>query len=126
MILVTYLFPSNIVPVPLHTRRLRQRGFNQAVLLGEILSRQWGVPLQRNNLQRSRWTEPQVNLTASARAENVKGAFTLAAPAKIAGKRILLVDDVYTTGSTVKECSRVLMAAGAAAVAVITVARAAE
>jgi len=115
-----------LVPVPLHTRRLRQRGFNQAVLLGEILSKRWEVPLQRNNLQRNRWTEPQVNLTAAARAENVKGAFSLAAPAKIAGKRILLVDDVYTTGSTVRECSRIMMAAGAAEIAVITVARAAE
>jgi predicted amidophosphoribosyltransferase len=84
------------------------------------------VPLQRNNLQRSRWTEPQVNLTASARAENVKGAFTLAAPAGIAAKRILLVDDVYTTGSTARECSRVLRSAGASSVAVLTVARAAE
>jgi ComF family protein len=115
-----------IVPVPLHTKRLRQRGFNQAVLLGEIFAQRWGVPLQRNNLQRSRWTEPQVNLTASARAENVKGAFTLAAPARIAGKRILLVDDVYTTGSTARECSRVLRSAGASSVAVLTVARAAE
>lgn len=115
-----------IVPVPLHTKRLRQRGFNQAVLLGEIFSKRWGVPLQRNNLQRNRWTEPQVNLAASARPENVKGAFALTAPVQIAGKRILLVDDVYTTGSTVRECSRVLMAAGATAVAVLTVARAAE
>ena len=115
-----------IVPVPLHKKRLRQRGFNQAVLLGEILSKRWGVPLQRNNLQRSRWTEPQVNLTAAARAENVKGAFTLTEPENIAGKRILLVDDVYTTGSTVKECAKVLKNGGACEVAIITVARAAE
>jgi ComF family protein len=115
-----------IVPVPLHNRRLRQRGFNQAVLLGEILAERWRVALQRNNLRRIRWTEPQVNLTASARADNVKGAFALAAPAKIAGKRVMLVDDVYTTGSTVRECAGVLMKGGAAAVAVITVARAAE
>ncbi len=115
-----------IVPVPLHKKRLRQRGFNQAVLLGEILSKSWGVALQRNNLQRSRWTEPQVNLSASARAENVKGAFTLTAPEEIAGKRILLVDDVYTTGSTVKECAKVLKKGGASAVAIITVARAEE
>jgi ComF family protein len=115
-----------IVPVPLHKRRLRQRGFNQAVLLGEVFAARWDLPLQRNNLQRSRWTEPQVNLTAAARAENVKGAFTLAEPDLINGKRILLVDDVYTTGSTVKECSRVLNRAGALDVAVVTVARAAE
>lgn len=115
-----------LVPVPLHTKRLRQRGFNQAILLGEILAQRWGCPLQRNNLQRSRWTEPQVNLSAAARADNVRGAFTVRSPAEIAGRRILLVDDVYTTGSTARECCRVLLRAGAAAVTVLTVARAPE
>jgi ComF family protein len=122
--LVAALDADLIVPVPLHIKRLRQRGFNQAVLLGEVFAQRWSLPLQRNNLQRSRWTEPQVNLTAAARAENVRGAFTLADPAIVAGKRVLLVDDVYTTGSTVKECSRVLRNSGAGEVAVLTVARA--
>jgi ComF family protein len=115
-----------IVPVPLHKKRLRQRGFNQAILLGEILSQQSGIPLQRNNLQRIRWTEPQVNLSAAARPGNVKGAFAVADSGAITGKNVLLIDDVYTTGCTVSECSRVLKNAGAAGVAVLTVARAPE
>jgi ComF family protein len=115
-----------MVPVPLHRKRLQERGFNQAVLLGEIFARRWGIPLVRNNLRRTRWTEPQINLTASARAENVKGAFSLADRAELAGERVLLIDDVYTTGSTVKECARVLGRGGAAAVAVLTIARAIE
>ena len=112
-----------ILPVPLHVRRLRQRGFNQAVLLGEIFASRWGLPLSRNNLRRTRWTEPQVNLGATERAANVKGAFALADEKEISGKRIFLVDDVYTTGSTAKECCSVLMKGGAADVAVLTVAR---
>lgn len=115
-----------LLPVPLHTKRLRQRGFNQALLLAEIFSRRWQLPLLRHNLQRCRWTEPQVNLSAAARAENVRGAFSVAEPETLAGTRILLVDDVYTTGSTARECSRVLRNAGAAAVGVMTVARAGE
>lgn len=112
-----------IVPVPLHVKRLRQRGFNQAILLGEIFSQKWGVPLSRNNLQRIRWTEPQVNLGARERAANVKGAFAVARPDEISGKKIFLLDDVYTTGSTAKECCRVLLKAGAADLAVLTIAR---
>jgi ComF family protein len=112
-----------IVPVPLHTKRLRQRGFNQAILLGEIFSERWGVPLSRNNLKRIRWTEPQVNLGAAERAANVKGAFALNDEQEISGRKIILVDDVYTTGSTVKECCRVLLKGRAAEIAVLTVAR---
>lgn len=114
--------PDLILPVPLHIKRLRQRGFNQAILLGELLSRRWRLPLIRDNLRRIRWTEPQVTLSAAERADNVRGAFSLANPERLEGKRVLLVDDVYTTGSTVKECSRVLTAAGAVA-AVVTLAR---
>lgn len=113
-----------IVPVPLHVRRLRLRGFNQAVLLGEVLESEWQIPLERSLLQRIRWTEPQVNVPAAERAANVRGAFAVANPEKLAEKRVLLVDDVYTTGSTVAECARVLRRAGAASVAVVTVARA--
>ena len=112
-----------IVPVPLHSKRLRQRGFNQAILLGEIFSQKWGVPLSRNNLRRIRWTEPQVNLGSAERAANVKGAFAVTSEEEIAGRKIFLVDDVYTTGSTVKECCRVLLKGGAAEIAVLTVAR---
>jgi ComF family protein len=112
-----------ILPVPLHIKRLRERGFNQAILIGEVFSEKWGVALSRNNLRRIRWTEPQVNLGAAERAANVKGAFAVDSANEITGKKVFLVDDVYTTGSTAKECSRVLMKAGAASVAVLTVAR---
>jgi ComF family protein len=113
-----------IIPVPLHVKRLRQRGFNQAILLGKILSRMWRLPLSRNNLTRTRWTEPQINLTAAERRQNVRGAFAVKDPAAVEGRRIILVDDVYTTGSTVAECARTLKKAGAEAVFVVTVARA--
>jgi len=111
-----------ILPVPLHVKRLRQRGFNQALLLAEIFSQRWHIPLSRNNLRRIRWTEPQVSLSAAERAENVKGAFSLARPGDFKGRRVLLIDDVYTTGSTVKECSRVLQKEGGAVTAVLTLA----
>lgn len=115
-----------ILPVPLHKKRLRQRGFNQSLLLAELLAKKWHIPLSRNNLRRSRWTEPQINLSATEREENVKGAFALKEPEQFRNKRLLLVDDVYTTGSTVKECSRVLAKECGAKVAVLTIARAVD
>lgn len=118
--------PELMVPVPLHLRRLRERGFNQAVLLGEILAREWGIPLARGAMRRIRWTEPQITLTAAQRRDNVKGAFDVRDAGAVKGRRVLLVDDVYTTGSTVRECAHVLKAAGAGEVAVVTVARAVE
>ena len=116
--------PDLIVPVPLHVRRLRSRGFNQAVLLGEVLARQWRLPLARRALARNRWTEPQINLAAHERRDNVKGAFSVTDPAMVAGRHVLLLDDVLTTGSTAEECSRALKRAGAVEVVVVTVARA--
>lgn len=116
--------PHLIIPVPLHRKRLRSRGFNQAVLLGELFSAHWNIPLDRHNLRRIRWTEPQVNLSSGDRRANVKGAFCLQNPELVRGRRVLLVDDVVTTGSTVEECAVMLKNAGADDVAVITVARA--
>ena len=113
-----------VMPVPLHRKKLSSRGFNQAVLLGEIISQRLEMPLDRHNLRRIRWTEPQVNLAAGDRRTNVKGAFAIHDAELVKGCRVLLVDDVLTTGSTVDECGRVLKAAGAIDVAVITVARA--
>jgi ComF family protein len=118
--------PDLLIPVPLHIKRLRQRGFNQAVLLGEILAREWRLPLSSGNLRRIRWTEPQINLSAAERIANVRGAFSVNAPSLIKERRIILVDDVYTTGSTAAECARVLFKADAASVSVITVARAVQ
>lgn len=116
--------PDLIVPVPLHIKRLRSRGFNQAVLLGELLAREWGIPLERRAMQRIRWTEPQINLAASERKENVKGAFSVRDAAMVKGRCVLLLDDVYTTGSTVEECAKVLKRSGAEKVVVVTIARA--
>jgi ComF family protein len=119
--------PSHlIVPVPLHRSRLRQRGFNQAVLLGSLLSRRLSLPMVADALARTRPTEPQIELPAIERRLNVKGAFTVTRPASVAGKRVLLLDDVMTTGSTMDECAQELKKAGAAAVMAITVARTAR
>ena len=116
--------PDLVMPVPLHRKKLSDRGFNQAVLVGELLSRHFRVPLERHNLRRIRWTEPQINLAAAVRRANVRGAFSVHDPDRVSGRRIMLVDDVLTTGSTVEECARTLRAAGAARVTVVTVARA--
>lgn len=113
-----------VVPVPLHRKRLRQRGFNQSVLLAGVLAKSWHLPLSRNNLRRIRWTEPQIHLPVADRIRNVRGAFAVKDPTQIEGKRLVLVDDVYTTGSTVTECAKVLRNAGAEEVYVVTVARA--
>ena len=87
-----------IIPVPLHVKRLRQRGFNQAVLLGEILARKWQLPLSRKNLSRIRWTEPQINLSAEQRRHNVRGAFAVKDTAAFRDRRIILVDDATPPG----------------------------
>jgi ComF family protein len=113
-----------VMPVPLHRKRLRWRGYNQAALLAGSLAKQWRLPLVRQNLRRVRWTEPQVNLAAGERELNVRGAFAVSNRDAVAGKRIILVDDVFTTGSTVAECARTLKRAGAEAVFIVTVARA--
>lgn len=113
-----------LAPVPLHPRRLRQRGFNQSLLLAELLEKTWQVPLQRQLLQRTRYTTSQTELSAEQRATNLRDAFAVSDPAVVTGKRVLLVDDVFTTGATLAECSRCLLQAGAAAVCCVTVARA--
>lgn len=115
--------PHLIVPVPLHRSRLRQRGFNQAVLLGKALSRQLLIPMVPDALIRARPTEPQINLRATERRANVLGAFSVARPASVAGKRLLLLDDVMTTGSTLDECAKELKKAGADMVTAFTIAR---
>jgi ComF family protein len=109
-----------VVPVPLHTRRLRWRGFNQALLLAQAFP---DIPLGREILVRNRPTLPQVQLSHQERLTNVKGAFVVPEPDAVAGKAVLLVDDVYTTGATVKECAQALRRAGAGTVEVLTVAR---
>jgi ComF family protein len=113
-----------IVPVPLHPRRRRERGFNQAALLGKGLARHISVPLQESALERTRHTLPQVGLTDPERLHNVRAAFICRRPKAVAGRRVLLVDDVMTTGATVASAARGLLAGGALRVSVLTVARA--
>lgn len=121
---ITEVAPEVMIPVPLHQTRMRQRGFNQALLLAEPLSRRWGIPLLRGGMVRIRPTEPQVNLAATERKINVRGAFAVADVDAVNGRRVLLVDDVLTTGSTANECARILKEVGASQVRVVTVARA--
>jgi ComF family protein len=109
-----------LAPVPLHPKRIKHRGFNQSLLLAQTFP---GVEVVREAVVRTRHTAPQVGLNPKERRDNVKGAFAVAGPARVKGKSVLLIDDLYTTGSTVKECARVLRKAGARRVEVLTVAR---
>jgi ComF family protein len=113
--------PEAVVPVPLAPARERERGFNQAALIAERLARALRAPLRPGWLVRVRPTAPQSDLGANERRLNVRGAF-LAAPAA-AGRHVVVVDDVMTTGATVAECARALRAAGAQRIGVLTVAR---
>jgi len=115
---------SAIMPVPLHRKRLRERGFNQAVILARKIAKRFDLPLDFVTIRREVLTKPQVGLGHEERSVNVRGAFTVRKPERTAGKRILLVDDVYTTGSTLAECARTLLDTGADSVAVLTLARA--
>lgn len=115
---------DRVAAIPLHPSRLRQREMNPALLLARDLARLLCLPLSVDDLVRTRATPPQVGLSKEARAENVKGAFHVARPATFRGMRILLLDDVYTTGATLREGAKTLMAAGARAVTVSAFARA--
>ncbi len=112
-----------VVPVPLHVRRLRERGFNQSAVVGQKLARALGRPCALAVLRRVRDTPSQTALSLAARAANVAQAFTVVAAERIAGRSILLVDDVWTSGATARAAATALRAAGAAAVDVITIAR---
>jgi ComF family protein len=113
-----------IVPVPLHPRRIRQRGFNQAALLAGALAAELAISYSGRALIRVRHTPPQVGLSHAGRQENVYKAFQCTAKDRIAGKRVLLVDDVMTTGATVVSATQALLEGGALRVYVITIARA--
>jgi ComF family protein len=112
-----------IMPVPLHPVRLREREFNQSLLLADRLSRHLRVPLSYTNLVRAVPTDAQTSLTRQARLKNLRKAFLVTSPDDLQEKRILLVDDVYTTGTTVNECAKVLRRAGSGPVSVVTLAR---
>ncbi len=116
-----------VVPVPLHRTKLRQRGFNQSELIARaVLKRQpasVGLRLNTNILARQRETASQAGLTRHQRRENLRGAFVVRDPSALRNRDVLLVDDVFTTGTTVSECARVLLRAGVRRVWVATVAR---
>jgi len=112
------------LPVPLHRRRLIRRGFNQAALLAAAVSRKLGCRLDVATLIRVIATSPQTAQDLDSRRRNVHNAFAVRYPERIAGLKVLLIDDVLTTGATANECARVLRAAGACAVDVLTIARA--
>ena len=113
-----------VIPVPLHLRRLRVRGFNQSLLLARHLAALPGFELDYLALRRSRHTPPQAALGRDRRRGNVQAAFEVASPVSVKDRDILLVDDVSTTGSTLDACSRALLRAGARRVFGLTLARA--
>jgi ComF family protein len=116
--------PDLVVPVPLHMRRLRERGYNQSADLARFAARALALPLDADALERRRATEVQSRLPAAARAANVAGAFRAARP--LQGRRVALVDDVLTTGSTAAAAAAALVAAGAGGVELWAVARSAR
>lgn len=112
-----------LVPVPLASRRQRERGFNQAELIASALGQRLAVPVAADVLHRTRHTRPQVGQTSEQRRTNLAGAFACPSPDRIAGRRIGLVDDVLTTGSTLRGCAEELRAAGAVRVYGLVIAR---
>ncbi|MCD6528401.1 ComF family protein [bacterium] len=112
-----------LIPIPLHKKQLKTRGFNQAEELAKEISSFLEIPLINNTLLKIKETLPQVKLGREKRKENIKGAFFLKNPHLIKGKRILLIDDVFTTGSTIEEAACLLKKAGAKEVWGVTVAR---
>ena len=110
-----------LVPVPLHIERQRERGYNQSVLLAQALSRRLGYAVNTTALVRERHTKPQVGLNEGERRQNLLGAFRCAQ--RLDGARVLLIDDVCTTGSTMVECAAALRDAGAETIWGLTLAR---
>lgn len=109
-----------IVPVPMHTTRLRERGYNQAQLLGEHAAQALAIPCVAEAIRRLRQTQSQVTLNAQERLANMQDAFE-AAPQLVSGQTLLLIDDVYTTGATLAACAQAALDAGASAVYGLTV-----
>lgn len=115
--------PDLIIPVPLHRKRLRERGFNQALLLARTFYPEERRIIDFSTLIRQQHTAPQTGLSGKIRRSNLKKAFRITDKGRVTGKRVVLVDDVFTTGTTVSECARVLKRAGATKVDVLTLAR---
>ncbi len=101
-----------VIPVPLHTKRLRERGYNQSALLATLVAQHLSLPYRDDILQRNRWTTPQAQLNRAAREQNLKGAFTVLSTFKNLPKNVILIDDVATTASTLRTCAAALKAHG--------------
>jgi ComF family protein len=114
---------DRVLAIPLHPKRLRSREFNQSLLLAEQLSRLLSLPLLIDVMRRDRETPPQVGLSKRERKKNIRRAFSVTAPRLIQNQRVLLIDDVYTTGATLREGAKSLISAGAKEVVVAAVAR---
>lgn len=112
-----------IIPVPLHPSRLRAREFNQSLLLADQVARHLACPVSATHLFRLLPTDPQTTLSRPERLRNLRQAFTVRNPDAIAGRRLLLIDDVFTTGTTLNECAKALLKAGATSVCALTLAR---
>jgi ComF family protein len=116
---------TRIIPVPLHGKKMKSRGFNQASILAQALSKSLGLPLDEVSLLRVSGSEKyRAGLDAKGRQDTVAGAFEVRHPRLVADENILLVDDVFTTGATVSACAEALTRAGAKTVSVLTIARA--
>jgi len=111
-----------VLAMPMHWRKKWERGFNQAELLARPLAKRYGLKLS-SNLRRRRYTKPQAGLSESERQENLKDSFVVPRPQQMKERRVLLIDDVFTTGATLRAASAVLKAAGAARVTALTLAR---
>ena len=109
-----------MIPVPLHRKRLLERGVNQAEVLARAVSERTGIPVRTALLERVRNTRPQTRLSRKKRAGNVRGAYAAAKNANLSGKRVLIVDDVRTSGATARACAQTLRAAGCTKVSLLT------
>jgi len=117
------LDPDGIIPIPMHPRRLRRRGFNQASWMARRISKHAGVPVRERLLVRTRWAEPQVRLPRTLRIRNIRGTFGVGRGKEVSGGCWVIVDDVMTTGATAREAARILKRAGAVEVHLRTAAR---
>ena len=115
--------PDVLLPVPLHRRRLLQRKYNQSALLVKYLSAKTGIPADYFSLVRQQNTVPQVSLSGKERRRNLISAFSAVKPENIKNRKVVLIDDVTTTGTTLEECAKVLHKAGAAQIYALTLAR---
>ncbi|NMA85457.1 MAG: ComF family protein [Epulopiscium sp.] len=113
-----------LIPVPLHPKRQKKRGYNQAEEIGKELAKKLGIPLETNVLSRIKNTPPQSKLSPRARQNNMKEAFSVVDFSKVKGKVILIIDDIYTTGSTMEACKQELLHCGAKKVYLLTISKA--